>query len=100
MSMTTSQLTDEQISEYRENGFIGVNDVFSMEEVEELRRVTDEFVQQSAELTEHTEMFDLDFGLGIVVIRRSCVASIRRTGITRFMRRRCVRRVCSTSSSS
>ena len=64
MSTTTNRLTDEQIVEYRENGFIGVNDVFSMDEVEELRRVTDEFVQQSAELTEHTEMFDLDFAAG------------------------------------
>ncbi len=61
---TTSRLTDGQINEYRENGFIGVNNVFSMDEVEELRRVTDEFVAQSAELTEHNEMFDLDFSAG------------------------------------
>ena len=64
MSTTTSTLTDEQVKEYRKNGFIGVNNVFSMEEVAELRRVTDEFVQQSAELTEHTELFDLDFAAG------------------------------------
>ena len=64
MSTTTSRLTDEQVKEYRTNGFIGVNNVFSMEEVEELRRVTDEFVQQSMELTEHTDKFDLDFAAG------------------------------------
>ncbi len=64
MSTTTSRLTDEQIAEYRKNGFIGVNNVFSMEEVEELRRVTDEFVEQSAELTDHTDIFDLDFAAG------------------------------------
>lgn len=64
MSTTTSRLTDEQVKEYRRNGFIGVNNVFSMEEVEQLRRVTDEFVAQSAELTEHTELFDLDFAAG------------------------------------
>ena len=45
MSTTTSQLTDEQIAEYRKNGFIGVNDVFSTEEVEELRKVTDDYVR-------------------------------------------------------
>ena len=64
MGTTTSQLTDEQIAEFHKNGFIGVNNVFSMEEVEQLRKVTDEYVQQSAELTEHTEMFDLDFAAG------------------------------------
>ena len=64
MSTTTSQLTDEQIAEYRKNGFIGVNDVFSTEEVEELRKVTDDYVEQSAELTDHTDVFDLDFAAG------------------------------------
>ncbi len=64
MSTTTSRLTDEQIAEYRENGFIGVNDVFSMDEVEQLRRATDEFVAQSAELSDHTDVFDLDFAAG------------------------------------
>ena len=61
---TTSRLTDEQIAEYRTNGFIGVNGVFSPEEVEELRRVTEEYVEQSADLTDHNEMFDLDFAAG------------------------------------
>ena len=64
MSETTSRLTDEQIAEYRENGFIGVNGVFSMEYAEKLRSATDEFVEQSAELTEHTDVFDLDFAAG------------------------------------
>ena len=61
---TTNQLTDEQIAEYRKNGFIGVNNVFSIEEVEDLRKVTEEFVEQSAELTDHNDMFDLDFAAG------------------------------------
>ncbi len=61
---TTNRLTDEQITEYCENGFIGVENVFSEEEIADLRRVTEEFVQQSAELTEHNEMFDLDFSAG------------------------------------
>ena len=35
-----------------------------MDEVEDLRKVTEEFVQQSAQLTEHNEMFDLDLAAG------------------------------------
>lgn len=61
---TTNRLTDEQVAEYRANGFIGVNNVFSMEEVENLREVTEDFVWQSAKLTEHTDVFDLDFAAG------------------------------------
>lgn len=61
---TTNRLTHEQVAEYRKNGFIAVENVFSQEEIESLRRVTEEFVQQSAELTEHNEMFDLDFAAG------------------------------------
>ena len=64
MTTTTNQLTDEQIADYRKNGFIGVNNVFSIEEIEELRKVTQDFVQQSAELTDHNDMFDLDFSAG------------------------------------
>ena len=60
----TSELTDSQVEQYRRDGFIGVNGVFSPEEVEELRRVTEDYVQQSASLTDHNEMFDLDFAAG------------------------------------
>lgn len=64
MSTTTNKLTDQQIADYRKNGFIGVNDIFSEDEVAQLVEVTEKFVQQSAELTEHSEMFDLDFAAG------------------------------------
>ncbi len=53
-------LTSEQINFYHENGYLGVENVLSAEEVAELRRVTDEFVQLSASVTEHTDVFDLE----------------------------------------
>jgi hypothetical protein len=44
-------LTDAQRAAYDRDGFIVVPDVFSAEDVAELRRVTDEFVSASATVT-------------------------------------------------
>lgn len=55
-------LTQEQINSYNENGYIGVEGVLSEEEVIALRRVTDEFVEKSREVTEHNDIFDLEPG--------------------------------------
>lgn len=55
-------LTKEQIDFYREQGYLGVPDVLSETEVLALRRVTDEFVEKSREVTEHTDVFDLEPG--------------------------------------
>jgi ectoine hydroxylase-related dioxygenase (phytanoyl-CoA dioxygenase family) len=41
-------LTDAQRAAYDRDGFIVVPDVFSAEDIAELRRVTDEFVSASA----------------------------------------------------
>ncbi len=55
-------LTQAQIDFYNENGYLGVENVFSPEEVAELQRVTDEFVDKSRAVTEHTAVFDLEPG--------------------------------------
>lgn len=55
-------LTQKQIDFYHENGYLGVENVLSAEEVTDLRRVTDEFVEKSREVTEHTGVFDLEPG--------------------------------------
>ena len=55
-------LTRQQIDFYHENGYLGVDGVLSADEVADLRRVTDEFVQLSASVTEHTDVFDLEPG--------------------------------------
>lgn len=55
-------LTQDQIDFYHENGYLGVNGVYSEEEIAELCRVTDDFVDQSRAYTEHTDVFDLEPG--------------------------------------
>jgi len=55
-------LTQEQIASYSKNGFLAVENVLSEQEVADLRRVTDEFVAQSAAFTENTDIFDLEPG--------------------------------------
>lgn len=55
-------LTTEQINFYHENGYLGVEGVLSAEEVADLGRVSDEFVQLSASVTAHTDVFDLEPG--------------------------------------
>ena len=53
-------LTQEQIDFYHEKGYLGVDGVFSLAEMELLRRVTDEFVEKSRAYTEHTGPYDLE----------------------------------------
>ncbi len=55
-------LTDTQIEQYREKGYVGVEEILSEEEVGSLRRVTDDFVEQSRVLSESNEVFDLEPG--------------------------------------
>jgi ectoine hydroxylase-related dioxygenase (phytanoyl-CoA dioxygenase family) len=55
-------LDEKQITFYREQGYIGVEGVFSPEETEELRRVTDEFVEKSRQVAQHDDIFDLEPG--------------------------------------
>ena len=53
-------LSPAQISFYRTQGYLGVEGVFSVDEVEELRRVTDEFVEKSRAVTANDAVFDLE----------------------------------------
>ncbi len=53
-------LTDAQRAAYDRDGFIVVSDVFSAEDVAELRRVTDEFVSASATVTANDSVYDLE----------------------------------------
>ena len=55
-------LTSKKIDFYHKNGYLGVEGVLSADEVAELRRVTEGFVQLSASVTEHTDVFDLEPG--------------------------------------
>jgi phytanoyl-CoA hydroxylase len=55
-------LTQEQIAFYHKNGYLGVENVLTAQELAELRRVTDEFVEKSRAVTTHTDVFDLEPG--------------------------------------
>ena len=53
-------LSDAQRAAYDRDGFIVVPDVFSATEIEELRRVTDEFVRNAASVAANDEIYDLE----------------------------------------
>ena len=53
-------LTKAQLEEYRDVGAIVVTDVLSMDEIQRLRRVTDEFVERARGVTTHNDIYDLE----------------------------------------
>ncbi len=53
-------LSAAQRDAYERDGFIVVPDVFSPAEIDELRRVTDEFVRNAAAVTANDEVYDLE----------------------------------------
>ncbi|HTV88871.1 MAG TPA: phytanoyl-CoA dioxygenase family protein [Stellaceae bacterium] len=53
-------LSDAQRTQYDRDGFIVVPDVFSAGEIDELRRVTDEFVAAAAKITANDDVYDLE----------------------------------------
>lgn len=53
-------LSVEQISFYRENGYLVVEDVLSADELAALQRVTDDFVERSRSVSQHNEVYDLE----------------------------------------
>lgn len=55
-------LTDAQVDFYHENGYVTVEKVLSEAEIQELRQVTDDFVEQSRSVTENTAVFGLEPG--------------------------------------
>ncbi len=55
-------LTDEQVKQYRTDGYVTVAGLLPPDEIEELRRVTEEFVDKSRHATDHTDEFDLEPG--------------------------------------
>ncbi len=57
-------LTEDQIALYRAQGYLLVPDVFSSEEIAELNRVTDAFVEDSRALTQSDAVFDIGPGHG------------------------------------
>ena len=55
-------LSQEQTDFYNEKGYVSVENILTDDEIEALRQTTDDFVERSREVTEHTEVFDLEPG--------------------------------------
>jgi ectoine hydroxylase-related dioxygenase (phytanoyl-CoA dioxygenase family) len=55
-------LTKKQIDFYHEFGYLGLEGVLNRDEVGDLRRVTDEFVDKSRAVTQNDAVFDLEPG--------------------------------------
>ncbi len=55
-------ISEQQIDSYRENGYVAVENVFAADQVAALRRATDELVEKSRSVTEHSDIYDLEPG--------------------------------------
>ena len=55
-------IDDRDVQRYQRDGFIVVPGVLSAQDVDDLRRVTDELVEHSRQATAHTDVFDLEPG--------------------------------------
>ena len=53
-------ISKEDVEFYKENGYLTVEHVLSEDEVQDLRRVTDDFVEQSRQVSEHNNVYDLE----------------------------------------
>jgi phytanoyl-CoA hydroxylase len=53
-------LSRTQIEQYNETGAIVVPDILTDDEVQRLRRVTDEFVERARDVTAHNDIYDLE----------------------------------------
>lgn len=58
----THTLSPEQVAFYHTNGYLGVDNVLSADEIAELRRVTDEFVEVSRLITGSDAVYDFEPG--------------------------------------
>ena len=55
-------LTPDQVASYQTKGYITVPGIIGASQIAELCRVTDEFVEKSRQVTEHTADYDLEPG--------------------------------------
>ena len=55
-------ISQDQINFYNEKGYLIVEDVLSQDEIKELGKITDNFVEKSKNITKHNEDFDIEPG--------------------------------------
>jgi phytanoyl-CoA hydroxylase len=71
-------ISDDDVARYRREGFLVVPDVLSPQEVTDLQRVTEKFVEASRTATAHTDVFDLEPGHNAVEPRLRRIKSPHR----------------------
>lgn len=59
---TPTGLTPEQVQYYRDNGYIVASNILSEDEIADLRKITDDFIEQSRKVAKSNEVFDLEDG--------------------------------------
>lgn len=55
-------ITPSQIESFNENGYLGIENVISDDDIYELRRVIDGIIEESREVSTHTDIFDIEPG--------------------------------------
>jgi len=59
-TVTLRSLTEEQVASYHRDGYVAIPNLLDRGKIEELRAVTDEFVERSRALSESSKVYDLD----------------------------------------
>jgi ectoine hydroxylase-related dioxygenase (phytanoyl-CoA dioxygenase family) len=59
-TMTRRHLTEQQVADYRRDGYLAVPGLIDPPRVRELRAVTEEFLDRSRRVSESDDLFDLD----------------------------------------
>ena len=57
--MKNKKLSNDSINFYRDYGYLYVKNLLSEKEILELRKVSDEFLEKSRTVSNHSEVFDL-----------------------------------------
>ncbi len=53
-------LTPEQVQYYRDNGYIVASNILAKEEIANLQKITDDFIEQSRKVAKSNDIFDLE----------------------------------------
>jgi len=60
--MNSAMIQKEQVDFYRKNGYLMVENAISPDELTKLQQITADFIAQSSQFSENTDLFDLDEG--------------------------------------
>ncbi|MBT6094310.1 MAG: phytanoyl-CoA dioxygenase family protein [Rhodospirillaceae bacterium] len=62
MPAPNTVISDDQVTQYEEKGFVVVDNIFSDDEVGQMRAVLSEMIEGARGLTDHTDLIDLESG--------------------------------------